>query len=197
MPYIYEVGKGDRADQPSTHNRVMSYIERSSTATCSLSVTTADEAVTLLTDWLGNHPDKFPEGLSVDGTESEIAEELSPYISMSESGQIVVSLDTESESGNYHSGIFDFIAFHFAKIQTSEYMTVNWSSYDFRNGISSGTDYWDSDGKCLDISNSLKDSEALDSITVLLSGTEWNIDTLMSISELVTQTGREIKDLQE
>ena len=42
-----------------------------------------------------------------------------------------------------------------------------------------------------------KDAEALDRITVLLSGTEWNVDTLISISDLVTSTGREIKDLKE
>lgn len=41
------------------------------------------------------------------------------------------------------------------------------------------------------------DSEALNLIADLLSGTEWNIDTLMSISDLVTSTGREIKDLGE
>lgn len=43
----------------------------------------------------------------------------------------------------------------------------------------------------------MTDSEALNLIADLLSGTEWNIDTLMSISDLVTSTGREIKDLGE
>jgi hypothetical protein len=43
----------------------------------------------------------------------------------------------------------------------------------------------------------MTDSEALNRIADLLSGTEWNIDTLMSISDLVTSTGREIKDLGE
>jgi len=43
----------------------------------------------------------------------------------------------------------------------------------------------------------MTDSEALNLIADLLSGTEWNIDTLMSISDLVTSTGREIKDLEE
>jgi len=43
----------------------------------------------------------------------------------------------------------------------------------------------------------MTDSEALNLIADLLSGTEWNIDTLISISDLVTSTGREIKDLEE
>jgi len=41
------------------------------------------------------------------------------------------------------------------------------------------------------------DSIALGQIADLLSGKEWNIDTLMSISDLVTSTGRKIKDLGE
>jgi hypothetical protein len=44
---------------------------------------------------------------------------------------------------------------------------------------------------------SMTDSECLNLISDLLSGTEWNIDTLISISDLVTSTGREIKDLEE
>jgi hypothetical protein len=174
----------------------MSYTQHASTATCTLSVNTVDEAVTLLTDWLGNNPDEFPDSLSEDGAESEIADELSPYISRDESGQIIVSVDSESDDGNYSSDVFDFITSHFAEIQTSEYMTVTWSCFLSRDGMSSGTDYYDQDGKYFYISSKSKDSKALDSIAALLSGTEWNVDTLMSISDLVTGTGREIKDLE-
>ena len=174
----------------------MSFTQHASTATCTLSVNTVDEAVTLLTDWLGNNPDKFPDSLSEDGAESEIADELSPYISRDESGQIIVSVDSESDDGNYSSDVFNFITSHFAKIQTSEYMTVTWSCFDSRDGMSSGTDYYDQDGKYFDMSNKSKDSKALDSIAALLYGTEWNVDTLMYISDLVTGTGREIKDLE-
>jgi hypothetical protein len=174
----------------------MSFTQHASTATCTLSVNTVDEAVTLLTDWLGNNPDEFPDSLSEDGAESEIADELSPYISRDESGQIIVSVDSESDDGNYSSDVFDFITSHFAEIQTSEYMTVTWSCFLSRDGMSSGTDYHNQDGKYFYISSKSKDSKALDSIAALLSGTEWNVDTLMSISDLVTGTGREIKDLE-
>ena len=174
----------------------MSFTQHASTATCTLSVNTVDEAVTLLTDWLGNNPDEFPDSLSEDGAESEIADELSTYISRDESGQIIVSVDSESDDGNYSSDVFDFITSHFAEIQTSEYMTVTWSCFLSRDGMSSGTDYYDQDGKYFYISSKSKDSKALDSIAALLSGTEWNVDTLMSISDLVTGTGREIKDLE-
>lgn len=39
------------------------------------------------------------------------------------------------------------------------------------------------------------DSAALDAIAKLLSGVEWNVDTLMSISDQITATGRVIEDL--
>ena len=173
----------------------MSYTQLTSTATCTLAVNTAAEAITLLVDWLGNNPDEMPEGLSEDGTADEIADELSPYINMDEAGQIIVSIDTEGD-GNYHSEVFDFITSHFAQIQTSEYMTVTWSCYDSRDGISSGTDYYDQNGRYFDMSDKSKDGKALDEIAKILSGTSWDVDMLMSISDVVTGTGRVVKDLE-
>lgn len=40
----------------------------------------------------------------------------------------------------------------------------------------------------------LQDSKALDAIAELMSGTEWDADTLDAIASVVTLTGREIKD---
>lgn len=174
----------------------MSYTQHASTATCTLSVNTVDEAITLLTDWLGNNPDEFPDGLSEDETESEIADELSPYISRDESGQIIVSIDSESDDSNYNSNVFDFITSHFAKIQASEYMTVTWSCFDSRDGMSSGTDYYDQDGKYFDMSNKSKDSKALDSIAHILSGKSWTSEDMELICEVVRDTGRVISDIE-
>jgi hypothetical protein len=42
----------------------------------------------------------------------------------------------------------------------------------------------------------LPDSQALDAIAEKLSGVEWNVDTLMEISDLITATGRTIEDVQ-
>ena len=41
----------------------------------------------------------------------------------------------------------------------------------------------------------LPDSAALDAIATLLSGVEWDVDTLMAISEHVTSTGRTVADV--
>jgi hypothetical protein len=174
----------------------MSFTQHASTATCTLSVNTVDEAVTLLTDWLGNNPDEFPDSLSEDGAESEIADELSPYISRDESGQIIVSVDSESDDGNYSSDVFDFITSHFAEIQTSEYMTVTWSCFLSRDGMSSGTDYYDQDGKYFYISSKSKDSKALDSIAHILSGKSWTSEDMELICEVVRDTGRVISDIE-
>lgn len=101
----------------------MSYTTYSATATCTLAVNTVSEAIILLTDWLGNYPDDMPEGLSADGTAAAISDELSPYINMDESGEIIVTVDSEGD-GIYDTEVFDFITSHFAQIQTSDYMTV-------------------------------------------------------------------------
>jgi hypothetical protein len=41
----------------------------------------------------------------------------------------------------------------------------------------------------------LPDAQALDAVAVLLSGVEWNADTLMEIGDLVEATGRTFADL--
>jgi hypothetical protein len=174
----------------------MSYTSYSATATCTLAVNTAAEAITLLTDWLGNYPDEMPEGLSADGTADEIAGELSAYINMDESGEVIVTVDTEGDD-NYNSEVFDFITSHFAQIQTSDYMSVSWSCYDSRDGTSSGTEYYDRNGSQFDMSDRSKDSKALDQITHILSGTSWDVDMLMSISDIIASTGRVVKDLAD
>lgn len=179
----------------------MSYSTHSCTATCSLAVSTAAEAITLLTDWIGNNPDEIPDGLSEDCTDGEVAEELSLYVSMDESGQVIVTLDTDGDNGN--SEIFDFISSHFAKIQTSDYMTVTWSCYDSRDGMSSGTDYYDQNGEYFDMHDKSKDSKALDQIAQILSDTSRDVDMfrdvdmLMSISDIITSTGRVVQDLED
>lgn len=43
----------------------------------------------------------------------------------------------------------------------------------------------------------LSQLSALDQIAALLEGKEWNVDTLISISEIILATGRTIKDVQE
>jgi hypothetical protein len=174
----------------------MSYTQHTCIATCTLDgVSTATDAINLLVDWLGNNPEEIPDDLSQDVTAEDTAEELACYINMDESGQVIISLDTDGHNGNYNSEVFDFITSHFASIQSSDYMTVNWSCYDRKNGVSSGTDYYDQNGNAFDMHNKSKDSEALDQIAAILSGTSWDVDMLMSISDIITGTGRVIEEV--
>ena len=174
----------------------MSYTQHTASAECTLEgVKTTTDAVKLITDWVTNHPEDFPDVLDQDGTEEEIADFLSPYIEVNE-GIVTITVDSESDNGNYDSDVFDFITSMFMEINTMDYMTVVWTCYDSRDGLSSGTDYYDQNGKYFSMVDKMKDSKAMDSIAKLLSGNEWNVDTLMSISDLVTGTGREIKDLE-
>lgn len=55
----------------------------------------------------------------------------------------------------------------------------------------------DSTGTVPDPEGNRTDSEALDAIAALLDGTEWNVDTLMAISEHVLTTGRTLRDTSD
>jgi hypothetical protein len=174
----------------------MSTTQHYSSASCTLAnVSSESDAISLLTDWLGNHPDEIPDGLSQDGTEADLADELCPYIGVEGNGLVTVTLDTEGEHGNYHSEVFEFITSHFASIQTSPYMTVHWANYDSRSGMSSGTTYYDRDYNPIEVDDAVADSHAMNRIASLLSGSEWRADLTLQIAEIVRGTGREVSDL--
>jgi hypothetical protein len=170
----------------------MSYTSATTSATLTLSgVNSSQEAAQLYVDWLVNNPDETPECAPTDATAEEILDEVLPYISF-EDGAVVISLDTESDDGNYNSEYFDSITSHLRSIMSSELMTVNWSVFDSRDGISSGTDYSDSEGKYVNI---VTDIKAMDRIASLMSGSDWSPDTLERIADIVRETGRTIDDL--
>lgn len=169
----------------------MSYTQFACTAKCILDVKTSKEAIDLFVDWVGNHLDEYPDDIT-GYTQADLFAEVEPYITVEE-GQVVISLDTEGD-GNYNGEVFDCITSHFARIQTSNFMTATWTCYDSRDGISSGTDYYDKNGNSFDMDDKSKDSEALDIIARTLSGSEWTADMFDAIADLVRATGREIQD---
>lgn len=162
----------------------MSYTTHQSTATCRLNTSDAKEAVALFVDWIGNHVDECPDSIQ-DLTAEELADEVAPYIEIDEDGQTIVSCNTEGDF-NYNCEVFDCICHHFARIQVSDYMTVNWCSYDSRDGQSSGAWYYDKNGQQIDLSLlNNKDSGLVSCIADALwgedAGKEWNADTINAI----------------
>lgn len=168
----------------------MSFTQHTSVATLTLAgVTCPRDVVNLYIDWIGNHEDDAPEEL-IDYTAEEISTELLPYIECGEHGNVVVKLDTEGD-GNYNSDFFDSLTDHLCGIMSSRFMQVNWTCYDSRGGLSSGTDYYDSEG----LVQPLKDTEILDNIANLMSGQEWDTDLLDKIAGLIRATGRTVDDV--
>ena len=58
---------------------------------------------------------------------------------------------------------------------------------------------WDDGWYVVPVENSddsIDDGAALDRIAALLSGTEWDVDTLLSIRDVLLATGREVAELQ-
>jgi hypothetical protein len=172
----------------------MSITTSCATATLTLAnVNSVQDAAQLYVDWLGDNPEEIPDCASIDITAEELSEEVSPYIQF-ENGDVIVTYDTESDDGNYDSEYFDSITEHFRSIMTSELMVVNWSTFDSRDGVSSGTDYYDETGKCFDNSDISADKKVLDEIAKLMSGNVWSPDTLNSIAEMVRGTGRTVEE---
>ena len=173
----------------------MSTTIASATATCTIpeGTPTPQDVAVAIHDFIVNHEDvDLPIELE-DYDSDEFVHELVPYLSVENGTELTISYDTEDDRA-YSSDVFDFLVDHFKTLQTSEVMEVRWNVYDSREGSSSGTNYYRKDGKTIDV---IADSAALNKIAELLSGKEWDVDTLIRISELVQKTGREIKGVEE
>lgn len=171
----------------------MSYTSSQSTAILTLAgVNSASDAAQLYVDWLGKNKEKAPDCSSVDIEAEELLLEVLPYIAF-ENGEVIVKLDTESDTGCYRQ-YFDSITSYFRSIMSSELMKVNWSSYDSRDGSSSGTEYQDISGRIIDSDDFLADKKALDEIANLMSADVWSPDTLNSIADIIRGTGRSVEE---
>lgn len=177
----------------------MSHTSSSAIATCTLKgVHNQKDAVTLYVDWLmvrmTTAPDDIPEYL--DGmTREEMEDEVSSYVEANENGEVTVTLDTEGDDGNWNQEVFDSICKHFSQIQVSDLLKIEWSTFDSRDGTSATTSYYDQNGEWVDIESGVKDSKALDKLADLLSGKEWDSDTLLRVAEIIRETGRSVEDV--
>ena len=172
----------------------MSYTSSTCVATCVLDVNNKKDVVNLYVDWLENNPDEVPEHL--DGmTREEIEDEVSSYVEADENGEVTVTLDTEGDNGNWNQQVFNSIYDHLCTIQVSDLMKVECSTYDSRDGMSSTTSYYDKNGNWIDIVDKIKDSNALDLIASMLSGSEWDPETMTEVAEIIRATGRTVADV--
>lgn len=132
----------------------MSYTTASATATCKIeglnSTEDLNELASSIYDYLVNHHDEIPEGLDDDDMDSDDAVfAISSYLEIKDS-TLVIAYDCEND-GNCSNDVFHFLTSHLSMLQSSHYMTVNWSVYDSRGGSSGGTQYIDRKGDIIDI----------------------------------------------
>lgn len=130
----------------------MSYTQCGATASCTMvNLHSTREAALSVYDYLVNHPDEIPDAIdSDDDMDSDAAiEYLEGYLDCQSDGKLVVSYDTEEH--NCDSMVFDFLASHFARLQSSWFMTVHWWVNNSRSGTDCGTDYYDRQNKIIDI----------------------------------------------
>lgn len=130
----------------------MSYTACSAIATCTISgLDSIRTAALAVYDYLVNHPDEIPQALDYDDVDSDNAiEQIEAYLSLA-GDSLTISYDSESDFMNHDSELFDFLSSHFACLQTSAYMKVTWSSIDSRTGTDGDTNYYDRQGKPIDV----------------------------------------------
>ncbi len=171
----------------------MSTTIASATATCTIpaGTPTPEDVAVAICDFVANHEDvELPIELE-DLDSDEFVHEIVPYLSIANGTELTISYDTEDDKA-YSSSVFDFLVDHFKTLQTSDVMEVQWSVYDSKNGQSTGADYYRRNGTKVDV---VADSAALDRIASLLSGKEWDCDTLLQVAEIIRESGREVADV--
>jgi hypothetical protein len=126
----------------------MSYTSCSAVATCTVAgLDNTRTAALAVYDYLVNHPDEIPDSISHD---EDAIDEIESYLYL-DGENLTISYDSESDSTNHNSEVFDFLSNHFACLQTSPYMEVHWSSIDSRTGTDGGTSYYDRQGQQIDV----------------------------------------------
>lgn len=128
----------------------MSYYSYRATAKCKLNASSLEEAIkACVQEALEGSPESagaLPVELQ-DHSSKELYDELQPYFQSFDDGEVVVFVDTEERSGN--TDLFDYITSLLCKIQSGDHLEVSWSSYDSREGIAGGTDYYNQDGQSI------------------------------------------------
>lgn len=129
----------------------MSYTQCGATASCTVSHSSTREAALAVYDYLVNHPDEIPDAIDEDDDMDSDAtvEYLEAYMDCQSDGKLVISYDTEEPNGD--SSVFDFLSSHFACLQSSRFMTVNWWVNDSKSGGDAGTDYYDQQGNIINV----------------------------------------------
>jgi hypothetical protein len=161
----------------------MSYYSYRATAKCKLNVATLEEAVHFCVRQalFGDSNQDIPVELK-DHSPEELYDEFLPYFQSFDAGEVVVFVDTEERSGN--TDFFDYITSLLCKIQSGHHLEVSWSSYDSREGIAGGTDYYNQEGQpiLIDTFSSLRNK--LSNIEQIIN---WKASDAIKL-EAITQT---------
>jgi hypothetical protein len=130
------------------------------TATCSIAGFDNKTDVALsVYDYLVNHPDEIPEPLNDDDLDSDaVVHLIESYLEIDSPGILTIHYFDDnviSDQNDWSSDVFDFLTEHFACLQTSHFMEVNWISFNGCCDPSSGTNYYGQDSKLIDIKSIL------------------------------------------
>lgn len=128
----------------------MSFTTTFATAACTVAnLGTAKEAATSVADYLTNHDEEIPKPLG-DLEYDEVVDSIASYLGV-DGDNLTIFYDSEGYGGNTSSDVFDFLSSHYARLQSSPYMTVQWCCFDSRTGTEFGIDYYDNANSRIDV----------------------------------------------
>ena len=129
----------------------MSYTHCTSTASCTVAENfDLKEYLTSLSDFIGNHFDDLPPDVQAslgDYDQDDVIAELNNYFRVSD-GKLLIEFDSEEPNGD--TSVWDWLCDQIRQdVMTSRFMQFNYSSYDSRDGMDSGTSYVSKEGQLI------------------------------------------------
>lgn len=113
------------------------------------------------------------------------------YLSVEE-GHLILTVDTSSVS-NTDTEVFEWLVDR-ATEYTGAHATMVWTTEDTRDGVSTAS-YTVINGDDVPHDEMVRDYKEMNKIASLLSGSEWNSDTIAEIAEIIRGTGRSVDDV--
>jgi hypothetical protein len=165
----------------------MSTYTHRSTATCRVAFPTLEHTIRACAHFACADRDSLPTDLSTHSAE-ELYEEFQPYFQSLDGNQVTIAVDTEE--GYYCTEFFDYIVELLCKVQSGDFVQVNWSGWDSREGVSGGCDYYGKNGAFIDLDEAIASRSRIEEIKQILRSGDDDCDQLVAIEQIINRAFR-------
>lgn len=137
-------------------------------------------------DRYSNNPELFEVDDLGDPT-TELIDPIEPYLSF-EDNKVIVSVDSESDEGNWDLELYRSICETLNTIQVG-LCVENWATFNSKSGEEGGSNFYDEEGDIVDIHSLYHSHQTLLATAEALykdgPNTPWDSSTIESVAEMV------------